>query len=189
MALSLQSPEAKGQTAMTDAVKAPPVPGEIAVPAGNKPYAIGNAVGTQNYVCLPTGWTFLGPQATLFVTVPWFKGEMVQQIMTHYLSSNPAEAGMARPTWQSSLDTSRIWGKAKASSMDPNFVAAGAIPWLLVEIVGMQDGPMGGSLLSQTTFLQRVKTTGGVAPTKACSVGAVELVPYTADYVFYRAAR
>jgi hypothetical protein len=31
------------------------VPANIAVPAGNKLFLIGHAVGTQNYICLPMG--------------------------------------------------------------------------------------------------------------------------------------
>ena len=177
------------QTVSSDLVKAPPVPSNIVPPAGNQAFLKGNAVGTQNYVCLPSGWTFLGPQATLFFTFPWISGDIRQQITTHYLSPNPKEGGTPRATWQSSLDTSAVWGKAIASSNDATYVAPGAIPWLLVEIVGAQRGPTGGSILSQTTYIQRVNTSGGVAPTTACTVGSVALVPYTTDYVFYKAVR
>ena len=38
-----------------------------------------------------------------------------------------------------------------------------------------------------TTFIQRVNTTGGKAPsTDGAFVGQVARVPYTADYFFYR---
>jgi hypothetical protein len=44
-------------------------------------------------------------------------------------------------------------------------------------------------LLSKTTFIQRVNTAGGVAPTTACTeAGAIAFVPYTTDYIFYRAS-
>jgi hypothetical protein len=40
-----------------------------------------------------------------------------------------------------------------------------------------------------TTFIHRVNTSGGVAPSAGCSrtadVGARALVPYIADYIFY----
>lgn len=180
---------AMGQTASSELVKVPSVPSSIVPPAGNRAFLKGSAVGTQNYVCLPSGWTFLGPQATLFFTFPWSDGEIRQQITTHYLSPNPKEAGTPRATWQSSLDTSVVWGKAIESSNDPNYVAPGAIPWLLVEIVGSQRGPTGGTSLSRATYIQRVNTSGGVIPTTPCTVGAVALVPYTTDYVFYKAGR
>ena len=112
------------------------------------------------------------------------------QIATHFLSANPAEGGIARPTWQASFDTSAVWGKAIADSTDPMFVAAGAIPWLLVQVVGAQSGPTGGSALMATTYIQRVNTSGGVMPSSGCDAsafGKVALVPYTTDYFFYRA--
>jgi hypothetical protein len=68
----------------------------------------------------------------------------------------------------------------------------GAIPWLLVEAVGAQRGPSGGTSLSQTTFIQRVNISGGIAPSTGCSassVGNVALVPYTTDYYFYKAVK
>jgi len=55
--------------------------------------------------------------------------------------------------------------------------------------VGTQDGPTGGTTLSQTTFIQRVNTRGGVAPATGCDdlpdVGHKAFVPYTADYFFF----
>lgn len=179
---------ARGQTATAG------VPPNLRVPDGNVFYLKASAVGTQNYICSPgasgAAWKLMGPQATLFITFPWFGGQARQQIATHYLSANPAEGGTARPTWQHSLDTSAVWGKAIASSTDPLFVAPGSIPWLLVEVVGGQRGPMGGSLLAQTTYIQRLNTSGGVAPSGGCdesSYGAVTLAPYTTDYYFYQA--
>jgi hypothetical protein len=179
---------ATAQTASGRSMRAG-VPANLQVPAGFSSYLKTAAVGTQNYICLPEGWTFLGPQATLFVNIPWFNGEIRQQVATHYLSLNPSETATARPTWLSSIDSSAIWAKALANSSDPEYVAPGAIPWLLLEVVGAQRGPTGGSLLSQARYLQRVNTAGGVKPTKACTIGEIEFVPYTTDYVFYKADR
>lgn len=165
------------------------VPANIEVPEGNVAFLKGSATGTQNYICLPSGWTFLGPQATLFITFRWLGSEVRQQIATHYLSPNPVEGGTARPTWQSSLDTSAVWAKSIAASTDPAFVAAGAIPWLLLQVTGAQKGPSGGSMLAATTYIQRVNTSGGITPATGCTLGALALVPYTTDYVFYKAAK
>jgi hypothetical protein len=175
----------------------PPVPSNIQVPAGNKLYLKAHAVGTQNYICRATttgyGWVLFGPQATLFLTFKWFSGEIRQQVMTHFLSQNPDEGGTARPTWQSSTDTSTIWGRAAASSTDPNYVAPNSVAWLLVEVVGRQEGPTGGDFLGQTTFVHRLSTLGGVAPATGCTqqsnVGDAILVPYETDYFFYKAVR
>jgi hypothetical protein len=172
----------------------PPMPANIKVPAGHVAYLKASAEGTQNYVCLPGGstlaWKFQGPQATLFVTFKWINGDLRQQVTTHFLSPNPVEPGMpARATWQSSIDTSSVWAKKIAESSDPNFVAPGAIPWLLLEAVGTRKGPMGGALLANTTYIQRVKTSGGGPPEGACSeAGSINFAPYTTDYIFYRAS-
>ena len=53
------------QPAHANKVTPPPVPSNIQVAAGNKAFLEGHAVGTQDYICLATGWTFFGPQATL----------------------------------------------------------------------------------------------------------------------------
>jgi hypothetical protein len=168
-------------------VTPPAVPTNLAVPAVAKPYLIGQASGTQAYVCMPTGtgaaWSFYGPQATLFDTSN-------EQIMTHFLSPNPDENGALRATWQHSRDTSTVWAVAIASSTDPDYVTSGAIPWLLLRVEGSRVGPMYGDKISATVFVQRVNTAGGTAPSVGCSVasdiGKRVFVPYTADYVFYR---
>jgi hypothetical protein len=80
---------------------------------------------------------------------------------------------------------------AIASSDDADFVEPGAIPWLLLEVVGADGGPTGGHRLTETAYIQRVYTTGGLAPSTGCArpreVGQRALVPYTADYIFYKA--
>jgi Protein of unknown function (DUF3455) len=167
----------------------PPVPPNLEVPAGNEAFLEGHAIGTQNYICLPSeasvAWTLAGPQATLF-------NHWDRQLITHFLSPNPDESDTPRATWQHSRDTSTVWAVAIASSSDPNFVASGAIPWLLLQVMGAQPGPTGGHRLTETTFIQRVHTSGGVAPSTGCvevtDVGQRAFVPYTADYFFYEAA-
>ena len=64
---------------------------------------------------------------------------------------------------------------------------------MLLEVAGARLGPTGGGLLTRATFIHRLNTTGGLAPVTGCSEpadsGRVALVPYTADYFFYRADR
>jgi len=121
--------------------------------------------------------------------------DIQQQIITHFLSPNPVEGSTGRATWQSSIDTSAVWATTAPNgvSTDSRFVASGAIPWLLLQAVGTQRGPSGGDILANTTFLQRLNTSAGEAPLAGCSqadnVGATALVPYTADYFFYKATR
>lgn len=167
----------------------PPVPRGLEVPEGNVLFLKGHAAGTQNYICVLTksgfSWKFLGPQATLFES---FEG-VPQQISTHFLSMNPTD-GAARPTWQDSSDSSRVWGRVVASSTDPGYVEPGAIAWLLLGPAGTAAGPDGGVTLAQTSFIQRLNTSGGVAPSSGCNqagdIGILALVPYTTDYFFYR---
>ena len=172
--------------AHADKAKPPPVPAGLQVPAGNQAFREGDAIGTQDYICLPSGWTFFGPQATLF-------NKRDKQIITHFLSPNPFENGTPRATWQDSKDTSTVWAVTIASSSDPAFVAPGAIPWLLLKVVGAQNGPTGGDTLSATTFIQRLNTAGGVAPSTGCTlstdVGKMALLPYTAEYFFDKAIK
>ena len=171
----------------TTALMQTAVPANLQVPAGNSAFLTAHAEGTQNYVCLAAQsgfeWTFYGPQATLAY-------DDDQQVATHFLSPNPFEGGTPRATWQHSGDTSTVWAAAMASSTDSGFVANGAIPWLLLRVVGQQVGPHLGRQLSGTTFIQRVNTAGGLAPATGCrsalDAGKKALVGYSADYVFYR---
>ena len=191
LALSSGNLSAQQEFGYPDGV--PPLPSTIAVPEGFKMFFSGHALGTQNYMCLPTAsglaWKFIAPQATLFDSV---NGELGQQLTTHFLSANVEEGGLLRPTWQHSLDSSRVWGRLAAPPLiDANFVEAGAIPWLLLEKAGVDAGPTGGSFLTRTRYIQRLNTSGGAAPSTGCSqpaeIGTVAFVPYTADYFFYKA--
>jgi Protein of unknown function (DUF3455) len=87
-----------------------------------------------------------------------------------------------------------VWAKALtppvASGSDASCPNTGAIPCLLLQTIGSKQGPSGGRGVSQTTFIQRLNTKGGSAPATGCSastdVGKQALVPYTADYYFFR---
>jgi hypothetical protein len=55
---------------------------------------------------------------------------------------------------------------------------------------GRAGRPRDGDKLASASFIQRVNTAGGAAPATGCSsstdIGRRALVPYAADYVFYR---
>jgi Protein of unknown function (DUF3455) len=177
----------------------PQTPAEITVPDGNSLYLIGHAFGSQGYTCLPTStggtaWNpSARPEATLFSDL---FGQQFQ-IITHFQSVNEGpKPGVTPPlsgnaTWQGSLDSSRVWA-VKAAGIDPDPSIAscpntGSIQCLKLQSVGNKKGPTGGNLLFKTTFIQRLNTAGGAVPTNACTAGQTQLVPYTADYLFYRA--
>jgi Protein of unknown function (DUF3455) len=185
----------------------PATPAIITPPAGQSLFLVASAVGTQGYICLPTSagaatasWTVKSsrPEATLFQHI---FGQDVQ-IATHFLSpdANPNDAApsplpFGSATWQSSFDSSKVWAQVLNSNSipagsDPSCPSAGAIPCLLLQSIGSQPGTLGGTTLSKTTFIQRLNTRGGTAPADGCStqndVGLQTLVPYNADYYFYR---
>jgi hypothetical protein len=163
---------------------------------------VGHATGTQGYVCLPTAstvsWTVDAsrPQATLFT---YAFGDAFQ-IITHFLSPDtnpnafaPSPLPFGNATWQSSFDSSKVWGQTLASitaGSDASCPNAGSIPCLLLQVIGSEQGPTGGKLMTKTTYVQRLNTNGGSAPGAGCSVttdiGKQTLVPYTADYYFFR---
>jgi hypothetical protein len=182
-ALAIAAPFA----AMATNIKPPKVPDALAVPAGRKAFLIGHAVGTQNYICLPDGagakWVLFGPQATVF-------DDHGRQLMTHFLSPNPAESNALRATWMDSDRTSSVWAVKGAESDDARFVEPGAIKWFLLQVKGAEEGSQRNDRLLKTTVIHRVNTSGGVAPASECTltgdVGKTKFVPYTADYVFYK---
>jgi hypothetical protein len=189
-------------------IPSPATPTIITPPPGNSAFMVGNALGTQGYVCLPTSpgastasWTVnpARPEATLFRT---FFGYEVQ-VITHFLSPDtkpnifaPSPLPFGSATWQSSLDSSKVWAAVlhgnvlPASSNEPSCPNPGSIACLLLQSIGSQEGPTGGTNLSRTTFVQRLNTNGGSAPADGCftseDVGKQALVPYTADYYFFR---
>ena len=189
------------QAAKPGGITPPPLPAGMApVPAGNTLFLGTHGVGTQNYVCRPSGagvaYVLFTPEATLF-------SEDGGQVITHNFSPNPFEPntdpkvvadGTIRATWQY-RDTSVVWAKLHPSGPDGSgavIVDQTAIAWLLLDGVRSQNGPTGGDKLTGTTFIQRLNTTGGLAPSTGCSsltdVGNQAFVKYTADYFFYKKA-
>ncbi len=136
------------------------LPAAISAPGGTKVLERISARGVQVYECRAdtAAWQFVAPQAALFDAGG-------AQIGTH-------DAG---PHWQAA-DGSRVRGAvdAKADAAQP-----GAIPWLLLSARSV--GPTGR--FAAVTAIQRVNTQGGTAPQRPCEAGAVERVPYTADYL------
>jgi Protein of unknown function (DUF3455) len=192
--------------AEAQAITTPTTPNAITPPAGNSAFLVGHAVGTQGYVCLPTSagastasWTVNAsrPEATLYVKV----FNRFEEVVTHFLSpdtnpntSAPNPLPFGSVTWQSSFDSSKVWGQplqTLPAGSDQSCPNAGAIACLLLQSIGSDVGAAGGNFLTQTTFIQRLNTQGGSAPATGCSVlndvGKQTLVPYTADYYFFQA--
>jgi hypothetical protein len=92
------------------------------------------------------------------------------------------------------VDRSRSAETGKLVSMPVDvvrgaFVNTNAVAWVLLQVVGTQVGPTGGAALTGTTFVQRLNTFGGLAPSTGCDVptdlGHKAFMPYTADYFFF----
>ena len=65
--------------------------------------------------------------------------------------------------------------------------APGNIPNQLVKA----NPAMGSGAMTGVTYIQRVNTMGGVAPSMACTasnMGSKQIVKYQSDYIFYKAA-
>ena len=118
------------------------------------------AKGVQIYECRDAKWAFVAPEAELF-------DRHGKKIGSHY----------AGPVWEAA-DGSKVLGAVKARSDAPQ---AGAIPWLLLSTKSVA----GDGSFSKVTSIQRVSTTGGVAPMGSCEAGVKARVPYTADYYFF----
>jgi hypothetical protein len=146
----------------------PVVSGAIEVPDGNKVFLVGHAVGVQIYSCNGVVWGFVAPRANLY-------DDQGKLIITHF----------GGPTWQAK-DGSSVVGRVDATpvTVDPT-----AIPWLRLAAASTAAGPDGDRLVA-TTYIQRIATTGGLAPPaaecNATTAGTVAEVPYTADYYFWK---
>jgi hypothetical protein len=141
----------------------------LAPPAGNELAFHLRGVGVQIYTCSanPSGaaaWGLTAPEANLYDARGALAG-------THY----------AGPTWESKDGSKVVGTRLAAASPDPT-----AIPWLLLGAASHS----GDGRMEEVTYIQRLHTIGGLAPTDGCDadhLGAVARVSYEADYCFYEA--
>lgn len=148
------------------------LPAAVQVPAGNKVAMETVGVGEITYQCNPKKdmagqfeWVFVGPDAKL-------NDRSGKQVGKYY--GPPA-------TWES-MDGSKLTGAQVAVAPS----SAGNIPLQLVKA----NPAMGVGAMTGVTYIQRVATSGGVAPAMACdagSSGSKQIVRYQADYIFYKA--
>jgi hypothetical protein len=152
-------------------------PGDLLDPRTYAPesrlFLIVYAVGVQKYTCQANGsWLFTDPEATLDKTTG-----VPKPIGTHFLNF-----ATGRPVW-------RLKDGSSVEAARTQMVSGGAgnIAWLLLQAVVTTAGP-DGDRLATTTWVQRLNTSGGVAPAGTCTPGDRIAVPYSADYFFWRAA-
>jgi Protein of unknown function (DUF3455) len=138
----------------------------IKVEEGNKLAFHAYAKGVQIYKwnIVTQTWDLVAPQAGLFAE-EGYHGE----IGTHYIG----------PKWESKsgslVEARRVPGTG--CTPDPT-----AIAWILLKQIRVE----GSGLFSKVTFIQRVNTVGGLAPsTQGEFDGQIKESPYTAEYYFY----
>jgi hypothetical protein len=120
------------------------------------------ASGVQIYQWADTSWLLVSPSASLTSDV-----EGRASVGLHY----------AGPTWEATGG-----GKVTGAVQDRCTPNANAIPWLLLKATW--DGRPGA--FAGATDIQRVATTGGMAPSAPGTKGQIVSVPYRAEYYFYR---
>ncbi|MHC3469287.1 DUF3455 domain-containing protein [Streptomyces sp. 7R007] len=137
-------------------------PAALAVPDGNKLTGVFAARGVQTYTCADGAWKLLEPAATL-------SDKRGRTVALHSRG----------PVWVSTVDGSAVNATAIASSP-----RTGAVPELLLQATATR----GAGVFADVSYVQRLNTTGGVAPTTACTGTDQVSVPYTATYAFYKPA-
>ena len=143
--------------------RAPELPAALEVPSGSKVAFHAYAVGVQIYEWSGSAWVFVEPEAVLLADA---RGH--GEVGIHY----------AGPTWESQSGSKVVGARVAGATVDPT-----AIPWLLLRAVSTA----GPGIFHRVTYIQRVNTTGGTAPTTpGTAAGARVEVPYTAEYIFYR---
>ena len=143
----------------------PPGCTQVQVPEGSNISFHVFGVGFQVYNWDGTQWKFSNPEANLFADA----GQNAL-VGTHF------SAPGAKPNWLTNSG-SRVIGTL-VDKCTPN---TNAIPW-----VKLSADRSGTGVFNQTTFIQRLNTVGGLAPTTPGTVVGQEFKsPYTADYYFY----
>ncbi len=149
-----------------------------------------------------TAWVFERPQAVLSVSA---FGKYTFEVAEHLSDTVPAQTATASPgcveaadgtrqycpAWRSPYDQSEVWGTRIASvtaGTSPTCPNTGSIACLLLKSAVTSQGQFPRGLFGGTTYIQRLYTKGGSAPTTACTAGQIAQVPYTALYAFYSAS-
>lgn len=147
------------------------LPDAVKVPSGNTVMLETVGIGDITYECRAKKeatdqfeWVFVGPNAKL-------NDRAGTQIGTYY--GPPA-------TWEAK-DGSKVTANQLAVSPGGN----GNIPLQLVKA----NPASGAGAMQGVSFIQRLATKGGVAPTKECAqsnLGDKQVVQYQADYIFWK---
>ena len=142
------------------------VPAALKVPDGNRLTGVFSAEGVQVYTCTDGVWKLLEPAATL-----WAKNDHSRRTVALHSRG---------PVWVSTVDGSAVNAAALVTSPK-----AGTIPELLLKSTATR----GTGVFADVSYIQRLNTRGGVAPSTACTGAEQTSVPYSATYTFYKPAK
>ena len=144
----------------------PKIPESLAVPAGNRLGFALEGRGNQIYGCGLSAngyaWALVAPDADLFARNGRLAG-------SHY----------GGPTWEALDGSTVVAARVAAATVDPT-----AIPWLLLQATSHT----GDGRMAKVSFIQRIETEGGLAPSDACdasTAGQQREVGYRALYRFF----
>jgi hypothetical protein len=143
------------------------IPEEIRPPAGSRPLGAYLVVtGTQTYTCVvPAGATTGG-----------FTGGSVPE--AQLLGTGGRIHHFGGPSWQSERDGSLV-----TAAKEKEKPREGTIAELLLKV----NSHSGAGILTKADYINRLYTSGGVAPKTPCAAGEKATVPYKALYVFWDA--
>jgi len=141
-------------------------------PGGNTRVATFYAVGVQKYKSQQKAdnpgvfeWVFVAPQADLYDA-----------------TNNKVGTHSAGPSWQLNGGADSLVGQAFTPPRTAPSEDAGSIDWLLLM---PKTGKTATGIFANVSYIQRIVTTGGKAPTTApAEDGLAAEVPYTAIYRF-----
>jgi hypothetical protein len=68
-------------------------------------------------------------------------------------------------------------------------VASSPVPGSIPQLLLQATKTRGEGVFGHVTYVQRLATSGGVAPTGACTDGRTAGIPYQAEYRFFVPAR
>lgn len=147
------------------------LPSAVQVPAQHMVALETVGIGHTTYECraqtnMPAqhAWAFVGPEAKLQTR----SGNVIGRYW-----GPPA-------TWESQ-DGSQVTATQVATAP----AGSGNLPLQLVKA----DPATGSGVMQNVTYIQRVATRGGVAPSTPCTaatLGQKQVVPYQADYIFWK---
>ena len=146
----------------------PAVPAPLQPSAAEEPAFMLRGQGVHVYECRPNAsggfqWVFTNPDVTLSDET----ADRATEVMPN--------------TFEAATDRSTVSGRVRAVAA----ADSDNLPWMLLSARSTADG----GLFSGVTSVQRVNTSGGVAPRGGCgeyTAGTEARVAFSADYYFYK---